>query len=243
MPAAPGPFDGLDEVWIWPVPHPDDPEPKDAEHLVTRIGDRVDGALVGRAEVRTTPGRILGGLRHRLVGLGPWRDADLGSLDIPTNDRKLAPSHAWLTVDGVRGRWTASGTFRLGDHDEVTRLASRGRPTTAARDVRAVGANAVDLGRRYLRYLRVLGGHQIEPTPGLRIGDPVDGELVAGGGWLVATQHRSPIETPTGGGDIETWQVRIDRDRAVGPVGLGVGLAALALVHHPLLAHQGEWMV
>lgn len=194
------PFDGLDEVWIWPVPSDD---------VVTRLGRREAGALVGHVEIASRPQRLAGGRRHELDGLGAWQRAKLGTVHFPHTDIPGPPGEATVTCGRVKASWTAGGTFRVGDHAEDNRIATGGRP---------IQPGLLGLGRSLVRRVR-----KQEPEP-----DEAGTELRAFDGWLVAT----PVATD----EFVAWRVRVDRHPgAPESVGLGLVVAAIGLVHHQQL--------
>lgn len=229
------PFAGLDEVWIWPVPHPDDREAGRRNCLSTRIGCREGDALVGRVEVAAKLARALGGIGNDLVGMHEWRTTELGSVTVPHSDHRTTSGRGWVRSGGSEARWSAAGRFQLDDRKELSTIASRGGPLTAPLHLKDLGATAVALGRSLLRRP---GDDEPDPHAPERIGDEVPGELTAFDGWLVATQHRQPVAD----GHTESWRVAIDHGvESPGSIGLALVVAALGLVHHPRLLHRQDW--
>lgn len=221
------------EAWAWAVPHPDDPVP--AEHpVVTRIGARRGGRLDGYVALSTTRRRVLDHARHLLEGAGPWRGTSLGSLGIPHTETGTPGGRATVSSGGLAGSWNAAGRLQVGDHRELSALATRGAPPTAAVDLRGAADLAIGIGKALVRRARgdrdALDGLDAVPPPSY--GAVVDVPLAAFDGWLTASQHLA--EGPDG--TVESW--RLDLDAAVvAPASPGVALvlAAVALVHHPRL--------
>lgn len=205
------PFEGLDEVWIWRIPHPGDPEEPKRSHRITRIGTREGSTLVGRVQLRTRPSRVLMGPATDLEGLGAWRRAKLGDAGISRSDQ-LQISEGWSNSGGVHGLWRPRGHFQIGDSEERNQIATGGYPyPPTAKDL---GGSALAFGTDLLR--RVRDRDADEPS------GPV--QASAFDGWLTAT--------PVHEGSHLTWQVAIDRHpSAPESVGLGVVLAASALLH------------
>lgn len=215
------PFEDLDEVWIWPTPHPADPDEPRPHHRVTRIGTREASALVGRVQLRTRPSRTILGPVTRLEGLGPWRRSKLGEVGIRRSDQGSV-SGGGVSCGGVRAEWRPRGHFQIGDHEERNQIATGGHPYPPS--ARELGESALDLGRTLLRRLRdrsesVPPPADSEPTAAT---GPV--EVSAFDGWLVAT--------PVHQDEHLAWRVAVDRHpTAPESVGLGLVLAAIALVH------------
>lgn len=221
------------EAWTWAVPHPDDPEP--GRHpVVSRLGRRRSDRFVGHLALCTTKRRVLDHARHLLDGEGPWRGTSLGSLGIPHTETGTPGGQATVASGGVSGSWNAAGRLQVGDHRELSALATRGSPPTATVGPRGAADLAIGFGKALVRRARgdrdALAGFDTVPPP--PAGTAIEVPLVAFDGWLTATQHLA--DGPDG--PVEAW--RLDLDRAVAaPTSPGVALvlAAVALVHHPSL--------
>lgn len=208
------PFEGLDEVWIWTIPHPGDPEQPKKSHRITRIGTREGATLIGRVQLRTRPSRLMLGAPTDLEGLGPWRRAKLGSAGISQNDQ-FQISQGWANSGGVEARWRPRGHFQVGEHEERNQIATGGFPYPPT--VKELGESALELGKSLLRRVR----DRDVDVPAEAVG-PV--QASAFDGWLTAT--------PVHDGEHLAWQIAIDRHpSAPESVGLGVVLAATALQH------------
>ncbi len=215
------PFEGLDEVWIWTIPHPGDPEEPKKANRVTRIGTREGATLVGRVQLRTRPSRVMLGPPTDLEGLGPWRRAELGSAGISQNDQ-FQISHGWVHSGGVEALWRPRGHFQIGDREERNQIATGGYPYPPT--VKELGESALEFGKGLLRRVRERDA-EMDATASddaAEVTGPV--EVSAFDGWLTAT--------PVHEGEHLCWRIAIDRHpSAPGSVGLGVVLAATALQH------------
>jgi len=220
------PFAGLDEVWVWPATDPTDAV------AVTQIGDREADRYLGRVAIVSWSPRLVGGVAHRMEGVGAWARHRLGELGLPRFASDSQRFDARPRSGGARGRWTAAGRFEVGDRCEASAVASRGRPPQTTDDWRDVAAGAVDLGRALVRFARGdRGALAAVPVPPL--GDEVASPLTALDGWLTAVQHRA-----TARGTAEAWQLVLDPSRPEpASRGLAVVIAALGLVHHPQLVY------
>ncbi len=215
------PFEGLDEVWIWPIPHPGDPEQPKKAHRITRIGTRDEATFAGRVQLRTRPSRLMLGPPTDLEGLGPWRRAELGSAGISQN-AQFQISHGWVHSGGVEALWKPRGHFQIGDREERNQIATGGYPYPPT--VKELGESALELGKGLLRRVRGRDA-EVDPAPS---DDPAEAtgpvEVSAFDGWLTAT----PVEE----GEHLAWRITIDRHpSAPESVGLGVVLAAISLLH------------
>jgi hypothetical protein len=222
------PFEGLEEVWVWRPPHPADPEEPEKFHRITRIGTLDGAALVGRVQVRTRPSRTVLGAVEDLEGLGPWRRTKLGKANVLRSGEPRRVRGAVVRSGKVEAYWKPGGHFQIGDREELNQIATAGRPYPPS--VRELGESALAAGRSLLRRVRDRNepGPEAElpaeaaDAPGEQPTEPV--ELTAFDGWLRATQVEVAGEP--------TWRIVIDpHPGAPESVGLGVVLAAVALVH------------
>lgn len=226
------PFRGLDEVWVWPAPQPQDAV------AVTAIGGV--GGVEDRVAIVSWVPRLIGGVAHRIEGRGAWAGHDLGELGLPRFASDSRPFDARPCSGDARGRWTAGGRFEVGDVSEASAVASRGRPPRTTDGWRDVAGRAVALGRSLAHAVRgdraALDALDGPPVPPL--GDEVDSPLTALGGWLTAVQHHKAAGPGASSGPTESWQLVLDASRpAPASPGLAVVIAALGLVHHPQLVY------
>lgn len=223
------PFEGLDEVWMWSIPHPADPEEPAKSNRVTRIGTLEGGRLVGLVQVRTRPSRTILGAVDELEGLGPWRKEKLGKVSLHRTGDTRGVTGAHVTSGPVDAEWRPGGRFRVGGAEEVNKVATGGGPF--APSVRDLGESALELGRSLLRKVRDRDGEtereievetETETVVGVEVGEP--GALSAFDGWLVATPGEVAGEP--------AWRVAVDRrPGAPESVGLGLVVAAIGLLH------------
>lgn len=214
------PFDGLDEVWIWSLPHPADPDQPGKLQTVTRIGTLEGSALAGRVQLLTRPSRTILGAVEEVQGLGPWRKAKLAKLHLLRSGDARYVTEARLRSGKGEASWKPRGHFQVGDHVEVNDLATGGRPL--APTVRELGESALAMGRSLLRRARDREAPRADAPEPEEVDGPV--ELTAFDRWLVAT--------PEDIAGAPTWRVAIDRHPAApDSVGLGLLLAALGLAH------------
>lgn len=215
------PFEGLDEVWVWRIPHPADPEEPRKGRSVTRIGTREGTALVGRVQITTRPSRTMIGPTTDLDGLGEWKRTKLGQAGVQRSDEFVVYGGG-VEYGGVEATWKSGGTFRVGEHEERNQIATGGYPYPPS--VRELGESALDFGKSLLRRARNRGDDALPPAEVQPAERPGPVEATAFDGWLVAT--------PVHEGDHLTWRITIDRrPDAPESVGLGIVSAALALLH------------
>ena len=217
------PFEGLDEVWVWRPPHAGDPEQPEKLHRVTRIGTLEGSALVARLQIRTRPSRTVLGAVEDLEGLGPWRKAKLGKVNLLRSGEPKRVRGAVVRSGKVEASWKPGGHFQVGDREELNQIATAGGPYPPS--VRELGESALAVGRTLLRRVRDRNGvPEVEQAPEQPLEPAGPVELTAFDGWLRATQVEVAGEA--------AWRIAVDRHPgAPESVGLGVVLAAIGLVH------------
>lgn len=217
------PFEGLDEVWVWRLPHPADPEEPQKLHRVTRIGTLQGATLVGRAQVVTRPSRTVLGAVDELEGLGDWRRAKLGKVTLSRTGEPRHVRGATVRSGKVEASWKPGGHFQVGEQAEINKIATAGAPHPPT--VRELGESALAAGRTLLRRVRDRPDEsEPEPEPEAEPQTDPATELAAFDGWLTATRDE------IAGGP--AWRITIDRHPgAPDSVGLGLVLAAIGLLH------------
>lgn len=215
-------FAGLDEVWVWPGP------PSGNDVAVTRLGLRDDD---GRVEIVSYRQRAVGGVAHRMRGVGAWQRHDVGELKMPVHTGDSRSFDARPRSGDVRGRWAIGGRFDVGELHGASAIASRGRPPRSVEDWRDVASSALDVGRSLMRFARGdRSALDVEPVPPL--GEAIESPLTALDGWLTAHQHL------TRDGD-ESWRLVVDPGKpAPASTGLAFVIAGLGLVHLPQLIYR-----
>ena len=226
-------FAEVADAWVWVVPHPADPHRGGWRGVRTRVGTGSLDGFEPVLELRSKPGRALGGWKSELLDLTGRRPREAGELAVSMiagGGRSMR--RATCRVDGVAAEFDLEGRLAVGDAVDHCTIATRGKPVPAAEatEVPPVGLRELVRGRgrqddalrarrEALRRLR----NEVQ-----RVDDVVAAPATAFDGWLTATQHRSAV----GEAVAEAWHVRVDRARpAPCPVAPALAITCAALCH------------
>ena len=226
-------FADITDAWVWIVPHPADPDRARGRGVRTRVGTGSLDGFEPILELRSKPGRMLGGWPSELLDLTGNRPRPAGELDVflmAGGGRALR--RATCRVDEVAAEFDLEGRLAVGDAEDHCTIATRGKP--------APGAEAARVPPLGLRELLRGRGRQDEElrtrrdalrrirAEALRVDDVVSAPATAFDGWLTATQHRTAVGQTVA----EAWHVRIDRSRpAPAPLAPALVITCAALCH------------
>ena len=205
-------FDGHADAWTWIVPHPADPRPGGRRGVQSRIGTGSLDAFHPVLELRSKPGRFLGGWSSELLDVTGRRARRAGKAKVLTfagGGRQMRSARC--TLDGAVAEFDLEGRFALDGVEDHCTMATRGKPPPGPR------RRGQDAAERRRRRREAQG-----------VDDVVTAPVTAFDGWLTATQHRTAV----GEAVAEAWHIRIDRARPQpGPVALALSISCAALCH------------